>query len=113
MTHTRSKPANRAARARCTVIAASTLLLATWLGGCAAPKRGLLRFAGDQKDALVTIDDEYVGKLGRLQRRGIKLPVGEHRVTIEKVGFFPFDQLIIIHAEQRQDMKVELTEIPD
>ncbi len=89
------------------------MLLATWLGGCAPPKRGLLRFAGDQKDALVTIDDEYVGKLGRLQRRGIKLPVGEHRITIEKVGFFPFDQLIIMHAEQQQDMKVELTEIPD
>jgi hypothetical protein len=31
---------------------------------------------------------KYVGK------RGVALPPGTHRVTVEKVGYFPFDKLV-------------------
>ena len=83
------------------------------LAGCGPPKQGLLRFSGGASGALVTIDDQYVGKFGRLKRRGVKLPVGEHRITIEQVGFFPFDRLVIIRADQQHGLEVELTKIPD
>ena len=84
------------------------------LGGCASEQSVLVRFAGEPDDALVTIDDRYVDKLGRIEKRGIKLPVGEHRVTVEQVGFFPFDVVVVADPDKpTETVKVELTPVPD
>jgi len=42
--------------------------------------------------ARVIIDDEVVGSLALVSKRGVALPAGKHRITIEADGFFPFDQ---------------------
>jgi hypothetical protein len=82
--------------------------------GCATEQTVLVHFAGEPDDALVTIDDRYVDKLGRIEKRGIKLPAGEHRVTVEQVGYFPYDVIIVADPDQpTETVKVELTEVPD
>jgi len=92
------------------------LLGATLIGalGCGPPKTVVLRFDGMPDDALVTINDRYIGKLGRLKKKGVKLPAGDYRVTVEQVGYFPHDQLVRIEEERQPPaFKVELTPVPD
>ncbi len=64
------------------------------------------------RDASVMIDEEYVAPLGVVAARGVKLPYGEHRITVEKEGYFPWDRLVF---SDREDIKldVELVPIPD
>ena len=63
-------------------------------------------------DAAVTIDEQYIGPLYYVVRRGVRLPVGEHRITVEKDGYFPFDALV--EADRRDvELKVEMVPIPD
>jgi len=72
----------------------------------------LERSAKSPRDAAVTIDEEYIGPLGYVAARGVQLPAGKHRITIEKPGYFPWDRLVEagtapIHFD------VELEPIPD
>jgi hypothetical protein len=74
-----------------------------------------LRFRASQRaagDASVYIDEEYVGPLGYVAARGVRLPVGEHRITITKDGYFPWDRLV---ESDRQPIRldVELVPVPD
>ncbi len=86
---------------------------ATAASGCGGATT-LLRFQGSPDDALVTINDRYIGKLGRLEKSGVLLEAGEYRVTIEQVGYFPQDQLVVIDGERPPPpVVVELTEVPD
>ena len=64
------------------------------------------------RDASVIIDEEYIGPLGYVARHGVRLPVGEHRITVEKEGYFPHDELV---NADRTDIvvDVELEPIPD
>jgi hypothetical protein len=64
------------------------------------------------KDASVYIDEEYVAPLYVVQSHGVRLPVGEHRVTVQKEGYFPYDRLV---KANRQDifLEVELAPVPD
>ncbi|MBI4706295.1 MAG: hypothetical protein HY744_34800, partial [Deltaproteobacteria bacterium] len=71
-----------------------------------------LRLRGSAADALVTIDDRYVGKLGEVGRRGVALPRGEHRISVEKVGCFPWDRLVNV-GEAPVELEVELTPVPE
>ena len=88
--------------------------LAGCLAGCAAPAKQLLRINGDPDEALVHINDRYVGKLGRLEKQGIKLVPGEYRVTIDANGYFPHDEIVtIVDAQPPQPMNVALEEVPD
>ncbi|MSP26320.1 MAG: hypothetical protein EXR75_14425, partial [Myxococcales bacterium] len=63
---------------------AGCLMLAACLtlAACAAPKVGFLRLRGTPPDAIVTVDDVYIGKLARLASTGVRVPEGEHRVTV-------------------------------
>ena len=79
---------------------------------CTAPPRVPVSLHGDAADALVTIDDQYVGTLGDVERRGVGLRPGQHRVTVEQVGFFPFDALVDVDDEP-VDVQVELVPVPD
>ena len=54
----------------------------------------LERSAKSPRDAVVTIDEEYIGPLGYVAARGVKLPAGKHRISIEKPGYFPWDRLV-------------------
>src|SRR5262245_24845198 len=74
-----------------------------------------LRVAIAQKtpgDASVFIDEEYVGPLGYVAAHGVRLPVGEHRITVEREGFFPWDRLVVADR-QPIELKVDLVRVPD
>jgi uncharacterized lipoprotein YbaY len=71
-----------------------------------------LRMQGTPAEASVTIDDEYVGPLSVVMARGVALPVGSHRVSVEAEGYFPWDKIV----EARKDLvrlDVKLVPIPD
>lgn len=63
-------------------------------------------------NASVMIDEEYVAPLSVVAARGVRLPIGTHRITIEKDGYFPFDRLV---TSDRDDivLDVKLEPIPD
>jgi hypothetical protein len=83
--------------------------------GCrpAPAKTVSLRVNGSVPDASVTIDDQYVGALAYVARRGVALPPGQHRVTVEKVGYFPWDRLVEAKGDAPIHLDVQLTKIPD
>jgi hypothetical protein len=86
------------------------------LAGCAAaaPRTTSLRVKGIVQDASVTIDDNYIGILAYVARRGVALPPGKHRVTVEKAGYFPWDKLVEAHEGDAPILlDVELVKIPD
>jgi hypothetical protein len=73
-----------------------------------------LRVKGGVPDASVTIDDEYVGALAFVAARGVALPPGTHRITVEKAGYFPWDRLVEAKGGGPPiHLHVELTRIPD
>lgn len=79
-----------------------------------APATVSLRVKGNAPDASVTIDDMYIGALAFVAKRGVALPPGKHRITVEKPGFFPWDKLV----EAREGdppirLEVDLVKIPD
>ena len=53
-----------------------------------------LRMSGQPKNATVTIDDIPVGTLDIVAARGVALPPGRHRITVEAPGYFPSDTLV-------------------
>lgn len=97
-------------------LAALAALTTLESAGCVArtPETVSLRISGEVPDAAVTVDDQYMGALAYVQRRGVALPVGTHRVTVERPGYFPWDRLV----EARSGggpilLKVELVKVPD
>jgi hypothetical protein len=90
----------------------SALLLST---SCAVvPPTVSLRMKGNVPDASVTIDDELVGTLALVQKRGVALPHGPHRITVEKPGFFPVDRLVEARPGQEPiHLEVALEPVPE
>lgn len=82
--------------------------------GCAGPKPIIVPIAGSPDDALVHVNDTYRGKLSRLEKSGLPLLPGEHRITIEANGFFPHDQLIELAPDvPPAPIAVDLEPVPD
>lgn len=94
------------------------LLLASALLGCAggvgraAVSLSLNRDKRTPRDAGVWIDEEFIGPLSYVAAYGVRLPVGEHRITIQKAGYFPFDRLVVADREPIR-LDVRLEPIPD
>jgi hypothetical protein len=97
--------------------ALASVLTALSLGSaCAfmpnAPQTVSLRVQGNVPDAQVTIDDIHLGALGYVAAHGVALPPGKHRVTVERVGYFPWDA--VVEAEDEPiHLQVKLVPIPD
>ena len=84
------------------------------LSACGPPKKAWLRFSGGPDEALVTINDEYVGKLQSVVKRGVRQPPGQYRITVEQEGYFPHDVIVTVAEEGTPPIvKVELVPIPD
>jgi len=95
---------------------ALAVLLALALAGCVreAPVTTSLRVAGAPPDASVSVDDRYLGAFVYVQRRGVALPPGKHRITVEKAGYFPWDKLVDAReGDPPIKLDVTLTKIPD
>ncbi len=92
--------------------------LALLVGGCevslphAKAPTVSLRMQGDPPEASVTIDDEYVGPLSVVAARGVALPVGSHRISVEAEGYFPWDKIVLAKKELVR-LDVHLRPIPD
>jgi hypothetical protein len=81
---------------------------------CTSTQTVSLRLTGNVPDAVVTIDDQHLGSVKYVGRRGVALPPGTHRITVEKAGYFPFDKLVEAKAgDEAVDVKVVLEPIPD
>jgi hypothetical protein len=63
-------------------------------------------------DAKVTIDEQFIGLLGFVGARGVRLPEGEHRVSIEREGYFPYDEIVVSDREPIH-LEVHLQRLPD
>ncbi len=63
------------------------------------------------RDASVYIDEQFVGFLGVVAARGVRLPEGVHRISIERDGYFAWDRLV---ESDRQPitLEVEMRPVP-
>ena len=94
-----------------------TLLLTAVLADCGPNLRGAvsLRLNISQaapSDASVMIDEEYIAPLAYVAAHGVRLPEGEHRITVQKEGFFPWDKLVVAGRDPIT-LNVDLVRIPD
>ena len=67
---------------------------------------------GTPADASVSIDEQYIGPLGYVSAHGVRLPEGQHRISVTKTGFFPWDRLVTAGLEPIK-LDVTLEPIPD
>jgi PEGA domain len=75
-----------------------------------------LRMHGERPlaEAQVTIDDQMIGPLGFVAVRGVALPPGPHRITVEKPGYFPWDKTVVATDPDKPiSLDVVLVPIPD
>jgi hypothetical protein len=64
-------------------------------------------------DAVVTIDDQYLGPLAFVAAHGVRLPEGKHRISVERPGYFPFDRTVDAQGTEPIRLDVALIPIPD
>jgi hypothetical protein len=101
-----------------TAAAVLALLLVLSLTSCEpgvgrpAVSLSLAREAKSPRDAAVLIDEEYIGPLGYVAARGVRLPIGKHRITVEKLGYFPWDRLVEADRDAIH-LDIQLEPIPD
>jgi hypothetical protein len=91
---------------------AFTLLTGCGPGPVPAVTLKLVRSPETPRDASVIIDEEYIGPLGIVAARGVRIPLGEHRISVERTGYFPYDKLVV---SDRDDvtLNVKLEPVPD
>jgi len=92
------------------------VLLAALIG-CGPPAAAptvSMRMVGGPPNASVTVDDVFVGTLELVVQRGVALPPGTHRVSVEAPGHIPWDK--IVEAKEGQGplrLDVKLVPVPD
>lgn len=99
---------------RAAVFAFILALSAAACGPPAAPKTVSMRMVGGPANASVTVDDTFVGTLDLVSRRGVALPPGMHRVSVEAPGHLPWDK--VVEAKEGQgpvQLDVKLVPVPD
>lgn len=67
---------------------------------------------GGPSDALVIVDDQPITSLGEISRRGMAVLPGRHRITVERVGYFPWDQAVDAQGDLIS-LEVKLIKIPE
>ena len=63
-------------------------------------------------DASVYVDERFIGLLGYVAARGVRLPEGEHRITVKRDGYLPWDRIVVSDREPIR-LPVTLARIPD
>ena len=63
-------------------------------------------------DAFVTIDEQFIGPLSYVAAHGVRLPLGTHRITVERTGYFPYDTTVEANNEPIF-LEIQLKPIPD
>jgi hypothetical protein len=80
--------------------------------GRAAVPLTFVRDKATPRDAGVWIDEEFIGPLSYVAAYGVRLPVGEHRITVQRQGYFPWDRLVVSDREPIR-LNVVMTQVPD
>ena len=58
------------------------------------------------------VSDDLFARDTKFTENGVRLPLGKHRITVERTGYFPYDA--IIEADDRPiSLDIKLTPIPD
>lgn len=79
-----------------------------------AAKTTSLRMSGSPPDARVTVDDQIVGSLDMVEARGVAMPPGTHRVSVEAPNYFPFDTIVEAkEGEKIVHVDAKLVRVPD
>ena len=99
-------------RVLCVVLGVAVALSSGCQMHRAAVHLSLERLESTPRDASVYIDEQFVGFLGVVVARGVRLPEGQHRISVEKVGYFPWDRLVV-SDRQPIALNVELRKIPE
>lgn len=75
------------------LLAVVALLGAAGCWRAASPPTTSLRLsaATTPKAAKVTVNDQPIGSLDFVMKRGVALPPGKHRITVEAPGYLPWD----------------------
>ena len=105
---------------RCARLAfCGAMLLASGLivAGCALSSKAVVplrvqRLAGTPRDAEVVVDEEYVGPLYLVATQGLRLPVGQHRITVKRDGYFPCDRLVVADRAPIE-LAIKLVPVPE
>ena len=98
----------------CFMIAAAASLALQACTPAAVPKTVSLRIEGGPPEAAVTVDDVFIGRFSMVASRGVALPVGSHRVSIEAPGYFPWDKVVEARSSRVPiRLSVNLVAIPD
>jgi hypothetical protein len=83
-------------------------------GPAREPRTVSLRVKGSPPNASVTIDDMFVGTLDLVSARGVALPVGVHRISVEAAGYLPWDRAVEAKAGSGAiALDVTLQPVPD
>ena len=97
-----------------TMLAAAYVCLAVTACTPTLPPTVSLRVSGNVRDAHVTIDDQYLGAFAYVAKKGVALPPGQHRITVEKAGYFAWDKVVVANeGDPPIKLDVILVEIPD
>lgn len=70
-----------------------------------------MRMTGGPPNASVTVDDIFVGTLEVIVRRGVALPVGSHRISVEAPGHVPWDKMVEA-KEGDAPLRLDVTLVP-
>ncbi len=93
------------------------IVLATCTGCASGPQAAFslkMDYAKETPaDASVVIDEQYVGPLGYVAAHGVRLRLGEHRVSVTKPGYFPYDRLVEKNDSDPFKLDVKLEKVPD
>jgi hypothetical protein len=90
------------------------LALVVACGPAREPRTVSLRVKGGPPNASVTIDDIFVGTLDVVSARGVALPVGVHRMSVEAPGYLPLDRFVEAKEGSRPlSLDVTLVPVPD
>jgi len=96
----------------CGLLGAGLALGCATMGLRSAVPMKVERPEGTPKDALVYVDEQYVGTLELVAKNGMRIPEGEHRLSVEKNGYYPFDTIIVSDRDPIV-VRVELLKLPD
>ncbi|MBN2801607.1 MAG: hypothetical protein JXR91_00790 [Deltaproteobacteria bacterium] len=94
------------------------ILLFSSLLSCTSDKsvnsipRGTVRFDCEPIDASLEIDETRMGPVGMFKDSGVLLKTGDHRIIVEKEGFFKEYRLINVGVNSVQVVKISLKSVP-
>ncbi len=108
----RPLPFSRLGILACGVLGAAMALGCATMGLRSVVPMKVERPEGTPKDALVYVDEQYVGTLDLVAKNGMRIPEGEHRLSVEKNGYYPYDTIIVSDRDPIV-VRVELLKLPD